>query len=434
MIISVVVVAGLLGAFGIYRAALSYAIQQRQAELRDAGVLMTREEINDSYVLPPAGQNAADIYLRAFAARQEPPQPVMDLLPPFSGTAKYPGPTEPYTEAMLAAMREYLAINREERELLREASAFEQSRYPIDMTQVNSQRFVHLGGTRKSSHLLSLNMRLATEDGDNAAVADAFVDMLSIARSLEDEPTLVSHLVRISIVSMAVDEMLAAINRTSLNDEALQQSQVALAELDMGLAPMRIAMRGETAMCDSYFDLPADSPDLDYLMSSKATRVAYRVAGLAAFDRLAYLNLAELRDQAFNGPTHELPKSFDEIEARRANVAGYCILTQVLLAAIDGAARTTLDRIARYRALRIIIAVERFRLAEGRVPDSLVELIPTYLDAVPVDPYVEAPMSYTHSGSSYIVYSVGRNGKDDGAISAVDGDYVPLDVELHVER
>jgi len=219
-----------------------------------------------------------------------------------------------------------------------------------------------------------------------------------------------------------------------LNDEALQQSQDALAGLDMGLAPMRIAMRGETAICDSYFDLPADSPDLDYLMSSKATRVAYRVAGLSAFDRLAYLNLAELRDRAFNGPTHELPKSFDEIEARRANVAGYCILTQVLLAAIDGAARTTLDRMARYRALRIIIAVERFRLAEGRVPDSLVELIPAYLDAVPVDPYVEAPMSYTHSGSSYIVYSVGRNGKDDGAISAVDGDYAPLDVELHVER
>jgi len=36
--------------------------------------------------------------------------------------------------------------------------------------------------------------------------------MLCIARSLEDEPTLLSHLVRISIVSMAVDEMLAAIN------------------------------------------------------------------------------------------------------------------------------------------------------------------------------------------------------------------------------
>jgi hypothetical protein len=44
-------------------------------------------------------------------------------------------------------------------------------------------------------------------------------------------------------------------------------------------------------------------------------------------------------------------------------------------------------RIAGLRTAYVALAVERYRLAFGRLPDTLVDLVPTYLEAVPKDPF-----------------------------------------------
>jgi hypothetical protein len=61
------------------------------------------------------------------------------------------------------------------------------------------------------------------------------------------------------------------------------------------------------------------------------------------------------------------------------------------------------------------VAVERFRLAHGRLPRQLDELVPTLLDRVPSDPWNEGrPLSYRiRDDGEYVVYSYGRNRQDD---------------------
>ena len=56
----------------------------------------------------------------------------------------------------------------------------------------------------------------------------------------------------------------------------------------------------------------------------------------------------------------------------------------------------------------------RYRLATGNLPDTLAELVPTYLDAVPKDPFDESELRYRKLESGFVVYSVGNDGKDDG--------------------
>jgi hypothetical protein len=46
----------------------------------------------------------------------------------------------------------------------------------------------------------------------------------------------------------------------------------------------------------------------------------------------------------------------------------------------------------RLRCLEAAIAVERFRLGTGRLPQRLDELVPLYLEAVPVDPFSQIPV------------------------------------------
>jgi hypothetical protein len=70
---------------------------------------------------------------------------------------------------------------------------------------------------------------------------------------------------------------------------------------------------------------------------------------------------------------------------------------------------------ARARCAVVSLAIERFRLKTGRTPGPLSELVHAYLDAVPLDPFGAEPLRYVADTAGYSVYSVGENGKDDGA-------------------
>ncbi|NJK90866.1 MAG: hypothetical protein HC904_02930 [Blastochloris sp.] len=74
------------------------------------------------------------------------------------------------------------------------------------------------------------------------------------------------------------------------------------------------------------------------------------------------------------------------------------------------------------------LAIERYRLATGRIPDSLDLLIPDYLPSLPQDPISGRPLFYNNRrDGSYLLYSIGWNEKDDGGEpnrDAKQGDWV----------
>lgn len=67
-----------------------------------------------------------------------------------------------------------------------------------------------------------------------------------------------------------------------------------------------------------------------------------------------------------------------------------------------------------YQQTIVACAVERFRLAQGRLPDTLEKLVPAFLEEVPVDPFDGKPMRYFPDEDQFVIYSIGSNGVDDG--------------------
>jgi hypothetical protein len=60
------------------------------------------------------------------------------------------------------------------------------------------------------------------------------------------------------------------------------------------------------------------------------------------------------------------------------------------------------------------LAVERYRLANGRWPDALEQAVPKFLASVPLDPYDGKPLRFRRLEDGVVVYSVGPDGQDDG--------------------
>jgi hypothetical protein len=66
------------------------------------------------------------------------------------------------------------------------------------------------------------------------------------------------------------------------------------------------------------------------------------------------------------------------------------------------------------------LAVERFRLARGRWPESLADVVPEVLAAVPADPFDGQPLRYRRTAGGVVIYSIGPDGADDGGTFRYD--------------
>jgi hypothetical protein len=70
-------------------------------------------------------------------------------------------------------------------------------------------------------------------------------------------------------------------------------------------------------------------------------------------------------------------------------------------------------------ATRVACAIERYRLVEGRLPPTLDQLVPRWLDRIPTDVVDGRPLRYRiRPEGGYILYAVGWNGTDDGGTAA----------------
>lgn len=68
------------------------------------------------------------------------------------------------------------------------------------------------------------------------------------------------------------------------------------------------------------------------------------------------------------------------------------------------------------RGARVLAALEQARAARGVYPASLNELVPEYLDVVPIDTWTGVPLLYRaeHGGEGYTLYSAGSDAQNHG--------------------
>ena len=81
----------------------------------------------------------------------------------------------------------------------------------------------------------------------------------------------------------------------------------------------------------------------------------------------------------------------ERISGMAPSIPAYVTYSKMIL----GASHQFISAIAKQRAARAAIAVERFKLAhDGRKPSTLTELVPQYLAAIPLDPFSGSELKY----------------------------------------
>ena len=96
------------------------------------------------------------------------------------------------------------------------------------------------------------------------------------------------------------------------------------------------------------------------------------------------------------------------------------------------------DRIQQvFDTVAVAFALTWYQRVNGRYPDSLAKIAPTYLKTVPGDVFSGKELIYRPNANGFLLYSVGVNGQDDGGRGFDDqppGDDIVVRIPLSPPR
>jgi len=461
----VFVLLGFLALYFVYWYSLSSAIRGRLDSIRRAGLPATCAELDKWYAQPPAGENASDVYREAFAHYEwwtnkparftprsdatgtskpsSPPKKRRDQLP-IVGLAKLPSRTEPLPAETKQLVAEYLSDNAQALRLLHQASAMKLCRYPIDLTKGVATLFPHLSPLRQATRLLSLEAMEQTEEQRPQQAVESVIASLSVSRSLNQEPVLISYLVHVACQGISLESLQRILNRMPLTDTQLSELAAAIEE-SQNQQTLTRAFVGERCMGEGVFDglrtgrIPMTQM-ISFLGDAPWWRVLfplYRTAGLLEQDERCYLDIMEENVKATQLTPPEDMAAASAVVGKVNHLSLCHVLSRMLLPALDRAMVKAAQCDAMIRDAQTAIAVEHYRLANGTLPKQLSDLVPAFLPAVPADPFDGKLLRYKTLAKGYIVYSVGEDREDNGGVekNARGVSYAPgTDITFTVER
>jgi hypothetical protein len=285
---------------------------------------------------------------------------------------------------------------------------------------------------------LAPDVRVRLYDGD---MLGALVDvraMLNISHALEEEPSLMAQLVLRAMNHLTIETLQTVLASGTLPDKELADLQQKL-EDQAAYSAVYNGMRGERAYFDRILEraqsgeisrkqLQAEFYD-DFRGTSFAQRLSRRVQFMLLYGNLAGERAYTLRAKnellaIGQLPPHERLKATLNVAARTqastspvsqwtgAHAGAYLYVKYFA---------DELTIVSELWCAVAALAAERFRLANNRWPESLEELTPKYLKAVPIDPFSGQPLRFVRKDEALIVYSVGEKQRSDGGTVGPDG-------------
>jgi len=402
-----------VGVFAYHRLSLKSKLRTKIDAIRAAGYPVTCTELDQWYKIPPNVENAAYTFMDAFSCYKKWDKEKAEPLP-LVGRAKLPARTEPLAEETKALIVQYVVDNNEALKLLHASAAIEHCRYPIDLNAGFETLLPNLSEIRIGVFLLNLEAVLHAENRDSKSAIRSVKSCFGISRSLAKEPVRISQLVRSACLSRAATIIEYCINRIKFTNEQLLELIESVRSSER-ISGMFYAFIGERCNGISFFKAPGSvDPDLIGGVPFRPVLALYKAIGMTDSDAIIYLDLMDEYIKIYQLPLHQRQKAAEVVDAKFQSTSKFHVLLYVIMPALSRTTIIDTRNTAQLLTTRIGLAIERYRLAAGKLPDELAELVPAYLDAVPMDPFDGNELRYKKLGVGFVVYSIGEDLIDDG--------------------
>jgi hypothetical protein len=321
--------------------------------------------------------------------------------------------------ALLRDLRDSLKAA-DENQAVAEASklaALRDGRYPLTWSKDIISTLIPSQDARMAANLLRLRAALLAQEGRADEALEATRGVLVAARSVGDEPFMISQLIRMSCAMMAGQALERVLAQGEPSPAELQKMQELL-EAEAAEPVLVYAARGERASMNELMKvLKSREVSPSVIGGSQGFRAGFDLVGptLAQTSHGRILRMmteeveiAKLPPEQQAEPAQALEKKVKEAKAR------YDVIVGLLMPTFQKISESYRREQAYLRCAVVAVAAERYRRDHGGWPAALGELAPRYIEKLPNDPYDGQPLRYKRLADGVVVYSVGADKKDDG--------------------
>lgn len=438
-LVLVIALAALVGLFGYRLSCDEATLESVVAEIRRRGEPIEWRQFRPRPVLPE--ENAADLYMKAMRLVQG-----QFRTGPSEGTA--PDANTERRADLLALLRGDLVIHphlrAQRQEDVREILAL--SGEALSLCRRASDRKGHdwglsYGGPAVSctlpslrdllvlSRLLCLAALRAQEEGRPAEAAEYLHDALALAGSVDAMPPLMSFLTADGMRETActvIEQVVPDLSVRPGGPEASQATRRLIDDLlkDDGFQRAILAERSlqyDTAERVRSGEIPLSVlttwPGGGPFVAIRNFRLGMVAPSFYVSDEIELLEAMERHVDASRARTY--PAALAALRTGRASPKPpeRGPLATALWPSFRRVYKTRYRALARRRLAAAALAMRLYELDHGgRRPARLPDLVPTYLPAVPDDPFAAngPPIRYLPDANRPLLYSVFKNGEDDG--------------------
>ncbi len=389
-----------------------------EARLRSQGLPVSPADVDAMYPLVDDAMNAALVYEEAFRLLEKLEFSTDDIDIAYKNARATPGC------GITAEARSIITEAGPLLDLCAKASKLPQARYSVDLTTGIKSPTAHVLHIHTFGRILALAGYEAVGNHDINGAMSAVEQMISLAESLRAEPTVTAQLARTVVLEHAYRLLHATIRSSSIQEYDLILAEALLAGLRAN-DTMRHAIAGERAFL------------IRAIRETMGGRVAVKRSGKAQLRIGRYLPWNRVEQKRHERSLYReydalsalvetsidtWPEAMSQIRRRcRQAPKSHHFVKEMLPKTLD-VLDTQMRGEASFRLLRLIVALERYRWDHGTTPETLDGLVPEYLDSIPNDPFVDAPLRYQVRDEKYVVYSVYRDRVDDGGVRAKKDD------------
>ena len=404
------------------------------AKIKSLGEPTTLAELNTWQKEVPSGENPALAYLES---RKSIPSNANELYGNYQKAYSKWRRSKSYNPSIIAihpsllpsVRAQLIAHNAHINELLNlQANSLpnQPARFPVDWNNGFSTTLPHLAWLKQDATLLIQRSRIFADAGNAGEAIRSILAAHHLAHLLDGEPSFVSVNQQGSIFWAADAQIERLLNRFTLNDAQLLALHQSIASFNVP-AQYANAFIGERCVTISAEGIartgsPAEIQRIDnegFLLEEKLIQhLKTRSEAERDLDMVFYVEFHERMISLFKSGYPNLPTSHEKYNEARETLAQISernklisgnsnpkyILSQMLLKTFTketGKDSKHWKWALQQQLTGTAIAIERYRLANRKLPQSLNQLVPQYLSSLPVDPYNEGKQ---------LRYSAGANG------------------------
>lgn len=399
-------------------------LRDELAAIKTKGEPITTAEMHAWYAIPVGERDITSIWLAAIEPFDTPAfNQSTGNLPIVGAGGPPPALNEPWADE--AAIKQFLQQHEQEIAAIhtaaKERGAVQFSR---DFSQGIGLLLPEAMKLRSAQRTLRLQVQQQLREKNQAAVMETLETECALAGIKERDVTVINLLVRIAMSGVALADINLAAETLPLTDEQLARLQELVRGMEIQQA-MVDAMIGERATVYHAFHLGLGA--WDGSMGSSGNLVFETTEDVSRISRpedcaTALKLLADVIAAMKEGPTAALVAGDDmEQELRALSGNGQSQInrwryaqTFLLIPEVEAVGNTCARHVAQRDMTDCLLALRRYELKQGKLPDTLAELVPDYLPAVPNDAYDGQPLRYLITPESTCVYSIGEDRVDNG--------------------